>query len=895
MKNRLGRGATIAAGAVAVSLFFLLCLMFYGREDYLAPERALGRHDAFRFRIASGLVGPFGAGAFLALGIAFAWSVIAYFRESVGSVVPRLVGIAACVPSFCALTSLASDPHEFWAGSVGIWMGDLCFRGFGPLLSWAVVGTLFLVSFALATEFGFHGQLAALRGTLAFPLVPPAEPEAAVSGAAGTAVLEPGVDLPAEPWALPEPDLRGGDDPEEEFSGAEVVEREEHLADIRRRLTAGEPVTDAERRLVEEARERAEMGAAIDALFTPVAPAPAAPATAAPPAPATPVAALPDLPPFLLPSLYSQQMASDAPAGAAAAAAPADAAPAAGPAPAPRGTKHPTEDLGEAPFPTPSRSYIFAGVEFLPPNEELADPHADAPAGAPAEPEPAPAAAAAPAPEAAPAPAGAAADAAPVFEDEFFSYGLAPEEAAAAAESTAAHEAHAAAAALVFTPSPVEEVPPAVAEAIAAPVPADDPAVDDGSWLLAAARDLGLEPVAEGAPLAEVEEDLSASVEIPALGGMSPEEAAEAIVASLRDLFGEPLVIPPAPAEEEAPTPAAEAVVEDEASLPFPESPAASEETPTHAPPPVPTLPDSTMLPSFAAPADRTDDAPVFDPGEEIAAPAPAEPRTYEPEPMTIEPEYLPNQDPEPGETVRFEAPYVAEPPAEGFVEERLSPPEVEVEPESVSVPSPSPADEILARLFGEPLPPRPEAAAEESPAPVGPVQPEPREPPANLQPILAEVADRVTLLDDPDLGDCARDHGIEAAPVHDDEVFSPPPPVVVDEPAALADAPADEVPEEPAVDEALVRSLVEEFRADETPAVEPEPEAGAAPAASPAGKDDLYLRAVAAVRERGRGSVIVLQRKLGIGYTRAVRLLAELVRDGVLGPENASGSHPVI
>ena len=71
--------------------------------------------------------------------------------------IPRLVGIAACVPSFCALTSLASDPHEFWAGSVGIWMGDLCFRGFGPFLAWTVMGTLFLVSFALATEFGFQG------------------------------------------------------------------------------------------------------------------------------------------------------------------------------------------------------------------------------------------------------------------------------------------------------------------------------------------------------------------------------------------------------------------------------------------------------------------------------------------------------------------------------------------------------------------------------------------------------------------------------------------------------------------------------------------------------------------------------------------------------------------
>ena len=33
MKLRLGRGAAIAAGAVAASLFVLLCMLFYGKED----------------------------------------------------------------------------------------------------------------------------------------------------------------------------------------------------------------------------------------------------------------------------------------------------------------------------------------------------------------------------------------------------------------------------------------------------------------------------------------------------------------------------------------------------------------------------------------------------------------------------------------------------------------------------------------------------------------------------------------------------------------------------------------------------------------------------------------------------------------------------------------------
>ncbi|NUN53017.1 MAG: hypothetical protein HUU06_09580, partial [Planctomycetaceae bacterium] len=213
MKLRLGRGAAFAAAAVAASLFFLLCMAFYGREDYLAPEKVLERGDAVRFRIATAFVQPFGAGAFLGFGMLFAWSVIAYFRESVGAVLPRVVGLAACIPSFCAMTSLASDPTEFWAGSVGTWMGDVVYRGFGPVLGWAVVGTLFLVSFALATEFGFYSHLKSLRGTLSFPLLPPESPEEA----AGTAVLEPGAAEPVESWKSgapfePAPDLSPADD-----------------------------------------------------------------------------------------------------------------------------------------------------------------------------------------------------------------------------------------------------------------------------------------------------------------------------------------------------------------------------------------------------------------------------------------------------------------------------------------------------------------------------------------------------------------------------------------------------------------------------------------------------------------------------------------------------------
>jgi hypothetical protein len=947
MKIRLGRGATIAAGAVAASLFVLLCMLFYGREDYLAPERVLERSDALRFRIAASLVEPLGAGAYLALGLVFAWSVVAYFRESVGALVPRLVGIAACVPSFCGLTSLASEPHEFWAGSLGVWMGDVAFRGFGPVLAWAVVGSLFLVSFALATEFGFHGQLRALRGTLSFPLVPPAEPETPagtpLARASSTALLEPGTEVPAEPWALPAPDLSGGDgsgDDSREFADARVVDREEHLADVRARLAAGGTVTEAERRLLEEARASDAVGAAIDALFTaapPAAPA-AAPVRAAP--------ALPDLPPFLLPGPHSQEIRLE---GIPTTAAAAPAAPAEAPSPsAPEGGLHPTEEKDPAPAPAPGRGrYVFAGVEFLPPNEELADPLAPAaPAAAAAEPlaalpsgtaalpsiasSVAPSyetpAAAAEAPVPAPAPSGAPAPASQEFEDEIFAFGF-ESEAAAAAPSPAG----------VAPPEGIPALPAVVADALSAPVEAEPAPAEDASWLLAAARDLGLEPVAD------VEEDLAAGVEIPARGGLTAEEAAEAIVASLHDLFGAPVppaatagpeapAVPEAAAEKDPPALAAHGwgtlfpfMLDEEILAPEAPAPVVDEAVPAFAPPPAPAGDDPTHLPALAAAP-----APVPAESEEFPEAAPAgepeapEPRTYEPEPMTIEPDYIPNQDPEPGEIVRASS---GAAPAPEIVEEVFSPPSLEpaeeifegepveespapdgeepaAEPDAEEPPA-APVDEVLARLFGEPVPRSPSG---EAPAPAGPVQPEPREPPANLQPLLDAVAEQVTLLTDPSVADCVRDHGIEMEGVHDEQVLVPPPSVVEDDapqaapevpPAPSPVDPAGEPEEEeagPAVDQAFVDSLVADFRAAEPETVvEEEVPAAPAPAAAPTEEEDLYARAVEAVRERGRGSVIVLQRKLGIGYTRAVRLLESLQENGVVGPENASGSHPVL
>jgi S-DNA-T family DNA segregation ATPase FtsK/SpoIIIE len=51
-----------------------------------------------------------------------------------------------------------------------------------------------------------------------------------------------------------------------------------------------------------------------------------------------------------------------------------------------------------------------------------------------------------------------------------------------------------------------------------------------------------------------------------------------------------------------------------------------------------------------------------------------------------------------------------------------------------------------------------------------------------------------------------------------------------------------------------------------------------------PAG-DDLYTRAVELATEAGRISVSLMQRKLGVGYPRAARLLDQLKDRGIVGP----------
>jgi S-DNA-T family DNA segregation ATPase FtsK/SpoIIIE len=57
------------------------------------------------------------------------------------------------------------------------------------------------------------------------------------------------------------------------------------------------------------------------------------------------------------------------------------------------------------------------------------------------------------------------------------------------------------------------------------------------------------------------------------------------------------------------------------------------------------------------------------------------------------------------------------------------------------------------------------------------------------------------------------------------------------------------------------------------------------------ADKDDLLDKAIELIVAENRASTSLLQRRLGIGYPRASRLMDQLEAEGVIGP--ADGSKP--
>ena len=59
--------------------------------------------------------------------------------------------------------------------------------------------------------------------------------------------------------------------------------------------------------------------------------------------------------------------------------------------------------------------------------------------------------------------------------------------------------------------------------------------------------------------------------------------------------------------------------------------------------------------------------------------------------------------------------------------------------------------------------------------------------------------------------------------------------------------------------------------------------------------KDPRYDAAVRVVLEEGRGSASLLQRALGVGYTRGSRILEQMHKEGIVGPYKGSKAREVL
>jgi S-DNA-T family DNA segregation ATPase FtsK/SpoIIIE len=88
-----------------------------------------------------------------------------------------------------------------------------------------------------------------------------------------------------------------------------------------------------------------------------------------------------------------------------------------------------------------------------------------------------------------------------------------------------------------------------------------------------------------------------------------------------------------------------------------------------------------------------------------------------------------------------------------------------------------------------------------------------------------------------------------------------------------------------------VAKPTVSPTTADDEPADSESSELPWADILAEADKDDMLEEAVKLVVDSGRASTSMLQRRLGIGYPRASRLMDQLEEEGVIGP--ADGSKP--
>jgi S-DNA-T family DNA segregation ATPase FtsK/SpoIIIE len=59
-------------------------------------------------------------------------------------------------------------------------------------------------------------------------------------------------------------------------------------------------------------------------------------------------------------------------------------------------------------------------------------------------------------------------------------------------------------------------------------------------------------------------------------------------------------------------------------------------------------------------------------------------------------------------------------------------------------------------------------------------------------------------------------------------------------------------------------------------------------------GKDELYNKAIEIIKGEGKASTSFLQRKLGIGYNRAARIIDQMEEEKIISPANHVGKREI-
>ncbi len=154
----------VAGAVVTLSLFVILSMLFYTPTDHVQRVSELAEQDNLRFHVAHAFFGSVGIGAYIGWTIVLAWAVIIFFRETAGELALRGISLGVAVVSGAALSELLGSSHL--GGNLGYAVAGVLSSNIGDIAGSVMMGGVFLVSLAFATDYGFISYYRAARAAI---------------------------------------------------------------------------------------------------------------------------------------------------------------------------------------------------------------------------------------------------------------------------------------------------------------------------------------------------------------------------------------------------------------------------------------------------------------------------------------------------------------------------------------------------------------------------------------------------------------------------------------------------------------------------------------------------------------------------------------------------------